>query len=525
MKRSLSLALAPLWLAAAAHAANTAPTVVVQSATMRGATGLMDVVFRVNDPDDATVKTRALAFIDGQRSFAKLVKPTTFADGTGSKIGDAIATNIDHTLTWNVAADWNIDLGQIKFEILAMDGRGLLPLDWVTIPAANGDPELTISKNAPTDAEVLNALFWQYASGDPGLTLENGVLRGSAASGVYSGERMANGSSIQFHGPLYVFHLMHAAPAESVELNRSIASRAMISEPTRSHASLPYMEPDMLTMWGRNLNGQSEQPAVFWRNYISIDAGGSHNLALRSNGTIVAWGSNRVGQINVPSGLSNVTSISAGDEHNLAITSDGTVVAWGYNEYKQITIPDGLTDVVSVSAGSMHSLALKRDGTVVAWGGENIAGIADVPADLSDVKAISAGGIHSLALKSDGTVVAWGASNEELWDYTGMKIVPAGLANVKAIDAGIWHSLALKNDGTVVSWGANYSGETDVPSGLSNVVSISAGNGYSLALRSDGTVVAWGSNYWGERAVPPSLSGVSAIAAGSQHAIALKKAP
>jgi hypothetical protein len=46
---------------------NTAPTVVIQSAAMRPGTTLMDVVYRVNDPDDATVKTRALAFVDGVR--------------------------------------------------------------------------------------------------------------------------------------------------------------------------------------------------------------------------------------------------------------------------------------------------------------------------------------------------------------------------------------------------------------------------------------------------------------------------
>ena len=55
--------------------ANTAPTVVIQSAAMRPGTTLMEVVYRVNDPDDATVKTRALAFVDGVRSFAKVLKP------------------------------------------------------------------------------------------------------------------------------------------------------------------------------------------------------------------------------------------------------------------------------------------------------------------------------------------------------------------------------------------------------------------------------------------------------------------
>ena len=41
----------------------------ITAAAMRPGTTLMDVVYRVNDPDDATVKTRALAFVDGVRSF------------------------------------------------------------------------------------------------------------------------------------------------------------------------------------------------------------------------------------------------------------------------------------------------------------------------------------------------------------------------------------------------------------------------------------------------------------------------
>lgn len=88
--------------------ANTAPTVVIQSAQMRPGTTLMDVVYRVNDPDDATVKTRALAFVDGVRSFTNVIKPVTFVEGTAAKLGDAIPANVDHTLTWDVAADWEI---------------------------------------------------------------------------------------------------------------------------------------------------------------------------------------------------------------------------------------------------------------------------------------------------------------------------------------------------------------------------------------------------------------------------------
>jgi hypothetical protein len=167
MKKSIIFNLAVMLFSAASVFANTAPTVVVQSATMRPGTTLMDVVYRVNDPDDATVKVRALAFTDGVRSFANVLKPVTFAEGTEVNLGDAITANADHTLTWNVAADWNVGLGQVKFEVLATDNSGLLPFDWITIPAANGKPELTISKNTPSDASILDAMFWQYASGDP----------------------------------------------------------------------------------------------------------------------------------------------------------------------------------------------------------------------------------------------------------------------------------------------------------------------------------------------------------------------
>ena len=48
-----------------------------------------------------------------------------------------------------MGADWNIALGQVKFEILCRDGRGLLAFDWISIPAAGGQPVMTISKDTP----------------------------------------------------------------------------------------------------------------------------------------------------------------------------------------------------------------------------------------------------------------------------------------------------------------------------------------------------------------------------------------
>jgi len=51
----------------------------------------------------------------------------------------------------------------------------------------------------------------------------------------------------------------------------------------------------------------------------------------------------------------------------MALKADGTVVAWGDNGEGQADVPAGLTDVIAIAAGLSHSVALKSYGTVVAW--------------------------------------------------------------------------------------------------------------------------------------------------------------
>ena len=131
--------------------------------------------------------------------------------------------------------------------------------------------------------------------------------------------------------------------------------------------------------------------------YQAIAAGGYHNLALKSDGTVVVWGRNDSGQGTVPANLTGVIAIAAGDSDSLALKADGTVVAWGDNTYGQSTVPANLTGALAIAAGERHSLALKSDGTVIAWG-DNFYGESTVPTNLTGVNAIAAGYYHSLAL-------------------------------------------------------------------------------------------------------------------------------
>lgn len=150
--------------------------VIIVSAKIRdNDSSVMDVTYRVASSTE-TVKTRALAFADGERSFAKAVRPETFIDDTMGNLGDAVAANENHNLSWRVSDDWGINLSKVKFEVLAVK-RLLMPVRFVKIPGSDEHDALVFSVTEVSSAQVMDALFWLYANNTEGLTLENGVLK------------------------------------------------------------------------------------------------------------------------------------------------------------------------------------------------------------------------------------------------------------------------------------------------------------------------------------------------------------
>ena len=155
------------------------PTVEIVSAQMRETDPtVMDVKYCVWSAASDTVNVRALAFQDGVRSFANVVRPAKFLDG--SQMGDGVPANAVNSFAWQVSADWDVDLAKVAVEVFAQDvDAGLVPLDLVTIPAHGDYAAVTCSTNIVTDAEFLDALYWLYADGDEDLTLKDGWLRDS----------------------------------------------------------------------------------------------------------------------------------------------------------------------------------------------------------------------------------------------------------------------------------------------------------------------------------------------------------
>jgi alpha-tubulin suppressor-like RCC1 family protein len=261
--------------------------------------------------------------------------------------------------------------------------------------------------------------------------------------------------------------------------------------------------PTAVVGWGDNTNAQTSSIPADLNTAVALAAGYSHVLALKSDGTVTAWGANNYHQTDVPAGLSDVVAVAAGYDHSLALTAEGTVVAWGSNsEGETLGMPVGLTHVAAIAAGGWSSVAIKTDGTVVRWGSQW--------ASEANVVAAAVSTYSIVVLKADGTVVNFGSY-----------MPPTDLAGVKAVAAGGYHTLALKADGTVVAWGYNDNGQTDVPVGLTDVTAVAGGQDFSLALKADGSVVGWGHDNVGQLSVPAGLSHVFAIAVGGGTSYAL----
>ena len=195
---------------------------------------------------------------------------------------------------------------------------------------------------------------------------------------------------------------------------------------------------------------------------VDVAAGASFGMVRKADGSVWEWGNGTSGQLGngrndkqsaptVVKGLgagSGVVAIAAGSSFSVALKSDGTVLAWGHNKSGQLgdghtgmdrAVPAAVrglgagSGVVGIAAGDSFSLAVKRDGTVLTWGNNQSGQLGDgsAPTDHampiravglgsgSGVRAVFAGGSHALAIAGQGVLWAWGNnSSGQLGDGT-----------------------------------------------------------------------------------------------------------
>jgi alpha-tubulin suppressor-like RCC1 family protein len=252
-----------------------------------------------------------------------------------------------------------------------------------------------------------------------------------------------------------------------------------------------------LYSWGRNANGQlGHNNAVYLSSPVQVGAlttwaqvsmGYNFCHAIKTDGTLWGWGrnvsvgvvgdnttTNRSSPVQIGS-LTNWAQVSAGGSSSAAaVKTDGTVWAWGTNSDGQIgdntsvekSSPvqlGALTNWSQINMGVATCAAVKTDGTLWAWGyngqgnvGDNTTVKKSSPVQLgslsnwskvySSKNRPSSGTNFCFAIKTDKTLWSWGRNNYgQLGDNTGdnkSSPIQIGSTSWVVVSAGGRHTLA-----------------------------------------------------------------------------------
>ncbi len=229
---------------------------------------------------------------------------------------------------------------------------------------------------------------------------------------------------------------------------------------------------------------------------VAVSSQDEHVLALARDGSVYAWGRGISGELGIGAlpiinfkthtpaamnyvpfpvrvpDLGDVTAISAGRRFSLALRKDGTVLAWGDN--KLGTVGDGTTakrsrpvnvvgvhDAIAIAAGAVFGLALLADGTVKMWGVlDNTIKFTPTPTLVPNVRGIRAiaGGVnHAAAITDTGGVMTWGANQyHQLGRGPNVPMPPGlipGLSGVVSLAAVNATTTAVLSSGRIMTWG------------------------------------------------------------------------
>lgn len=289
---------------------------------------------------------------------------------------------------------------------------------------------------------------------------------------------------------------------------------------------------------------------------IAEVAASLHVLIRFDDGTVVAMGENRNGQLGRPVDIRQffpvqrvdlplkALQVDASSETSYALLEDGTVWAWGRGYEGQLGMPitgtaratpmavPGLSRVRRIHAANNECFAVLEDGTVRVWGdvyrplrprGYDKQFVMPPAAftGLDHVTAVSGASSGGVATTDDGHLVVWGRDDLGLLGLgvahdDPVPATPHPLADVVSVVTGAGAMAAVLKDGRVLTWGFNVHGNlgnglvantnekgqpTPAPvKGITDAVEVKAGTygRHVIVKRRNRTLIGWGNSDWGQ---------------------------
>ena len=281
---------------------------------------------------------------------------------------------------------------------------------------------------------------------------------------------------------------------------------------------------------GYNTNGYA---SAILTDVIAVSSGDFHTLAIKSNGDLWGFGTNRAGQLGngtsqsdsfVYLNISSVVAVSCGYNHSVILKSNGEVWGAGTNGNGELGTATGtssfvylnINEVSQISCGRNHSIFLKTNGRVYGTGAY-ISSSNIVLFNLTNVVSIASGYHSYIAITSSGDVYGGGQNYNSAMGYFGAtyEFISLNIGSAKRVAFGAAHSLILKTNGEVWASGTIvFGGDSTRPYGNNNagyseytklnvtttntVVQIAATVSNSYLLDNTGAMYGAGSNFYGQ---------------------------
>jgi len=221
---------------------------------------------------------------------------------------------------------------------------------------------------------------------------------------------------------------------------------------------------------------------------VQIAAGDEFCGSLSAGGEVYLWGNNEDGQLGkgadtkyselpeIVSGIGAVKQLAVGSTHVLALLYDGTVMAWGDNRYGQLglgytgkstNVPTQteLKGIKSIYAGRGYSLAVTDGNRVIAWGQNNrnqlgFIGEKEVlfPKEITGLKnitKIATGAKFVVALDNMGKIFTWGQYKPNDKTYHEKPKQLEGLPYIMDVSANHKYGYGVTSDNKILRWSSD----------------------------------------------------------------------